>query len=81
MILITAAFTLVLLPMTLASSQASKWQSADINAMIVIGGICFVAFAIWERYGAPVTFIPFRLLADRTLLGSCILGCVLFLSF
>ncbi|KAL1979369.1 hypothetical protein VTN96DRAFT_6097 [Rasamsonia emersonii] len=71
LVLITAAFNLVLLPLTLASSQASKWRSADIIAMIVIGGICFITFAIWERYGAQVTFIPFRLLADRTLLGSC----------
>lgn len=81
LILITAAFTLVLLPLTLAASQAHKWRSADIIIMMIVGGLCFIAFALWERYCAPVSFLPFKMLADRTLLGSCILSLVLYLSF
>ncbi|KAJ9285628.1 hypothetical protein DTO027B5_6427 [Paecilomyces variotii] len=81
LILITAAFTLVLLPLTLASSKAHKWQSPAIIVMIIVGGFCFVAFALWERFCAPVSFLPFAILADRTLLGACILSLVLYVSF
>merc|ERR1712093_198215 len=52
-----------------------------IIAMIIIGGLLVVAFALWERYGAPKKYMPFELLADRTILGACILGAVLFVEF
>jgi hypothetical protein len=81
MILIIAAFSLFLLPFSLASYKADKWKSGSIISMIVIGGCCFIAFVIWERYFARVCLAPFHLLVDRTVLGSCILSGTLFLSF
>jgi len=45
------------------------------------GGLLLIAFALYEKYLAPVTFIPFDLLFDRTVLGACILAAVLFVSF
>lgn len=34
--------------------------------MVVFGGLLPIVFAIYERFWAPVTFIPFNLLMDRT---------------
>jgi len=81
MILIVAAFALFLLPFSLASSSASAWRSGHIIAMIVIGGLLFPIFAIWEKYFATVCFAPFHLLVDRTVLCGCLLGATLFVSF
>ena len=49
--------------------------------MLVIGGLLIIAFALYEKFLAPKTFIPFGLLTDRTVIGACILAAVLFISF
>ncbi|KAK2752889.1 hypothetical protein FQN54_008042 [Arachnomyces sp. PD_36] len=49
MLLTTAGFALILLPLSLASSSGSKWKSGHIIAMIVLGVCCLIAFLIWER--------------------------------
>ncbi|EIN06039.1 MFS general substrate transporter [Punctularia strigosozonata HHB-11173 SS5] len=81
MILICAGWSLFLLPFSLATSQANKWQSGNIIAMIVVGGLCIIAFAIYERYWSPKSFIPFDLLKDRTVAGACLLAGILFFGF
>lgn len=40
-----------------------------------------IIFAIWERLFAPITFIPYSLLLNRTVLGACIVAATLFVSF
>ena len=40
-----------------------------------------IGFAVWERFFAAVTIIPYSLLLDRTVLGACILSATLFLSY
>lgn len=81
MILLIAGWTLLLLPLSLATSQASKWKSAPIIAMFVIGFCCIVAFAIHERFFARKPFLPFHFLTDRTVIGSCLTAGTLFISF
>lgn len=58
------AFTL--LPLSIWSFQKEKWDSPMIIAMLTIGPILLFVFAAYEKWVAPVTFIPFGLLADRT---------------
>ncbi|KGO36746.1 Major facilitator superfamily domain, general substrate transporter [Penicillium expansum] len=43
-----------------------QWRSAMIICMIIFGGLLLIAFALYERFWAPVTFVPFNLLMDRT---------------
>lgn len=81
MILICAGFALLLLPFSLATSQAQKWRSGSIIAMLVIGVCCLIGFGIHERFTAKKSFLPFRLLVDRTVLGSCLLSGTLWISF
>ncbi|KAJ6190559.1 hypothetical protein N7519_000580 [Penicillium mononematosum] len=65
-ILLAGGMALFLLPFSLWSYQKDQWRSAMIICMIVFGGLLLIAFALYERFWAPVTFIPFNLLMDRT---------------
>ncbi|CDM30379.1 hypothetical protein DTO013E5_9521 [Penicillium roqueforti] len=65
-ILLAGGMALFLLPFSLWSYQKDQWRSAMIICMIVFGGLLLILFAVYERFWAPVTFIPFNLLMDRT---------------
>lgn len=80
-ILVVAGFSLLLLPFSLASYQAEKWQSGTIISMLVIGLVCLIAFPLYERYVAPKTFIPYELFKNRNVLASCLLGGNTWISF
>ncbi|KAL3479231.1 major facilitator superfamily domain-containing protein [Aspergillus californicus] len=79
--LITGGLALFLLPFSLYSMQATGWKSPLIICLLVFGVILIILFAIWERFFAPVTFMPFSLLLDRNMVGACLLGAVLFISY
>jgi hypothetical protein len=65
-LILVAGMALFLLPFSLWSYQGKKWESPMIIGMIVAGFILLVAFPVWEKFYAPVTFIPYKLLLDRT---------------
>lgn len=71
--LISAGLSLFLLPFSIAASAADQWRSAHIIVMLVLGVVCLIAFAVYERFWSPKPFVPFHLLSDRTIIGSCIL--------
>ncbi|CAG9985096.1 unnamed protein product [Clonostachys byssicola] len=79
-ILIVAAFSLFLLPFSLVSYSPYGWKTGYIIAMIIIGILCFPAFALWEWKVAPVKFIPWKYLKNPTILGSCLLYGAMFIS-
>lgn len=81
MILVTAGFSLLLLPLTIAASAVNQWHTPYIIGMLVVGVCLLALFCVWEKYYAPVTFVPFRYLQDRTVLGACVLSGTLFCSF
>ncbi|PGH26453.1 hypothetical protein AJ80_01952 [Polytolypa hystricis UAMH7299] len=81
MIFIIAGFGLFLLPFSLATYQNAGWKSPAIISMLVIGFSCFIAFFVWERYGATASFAPFHLLRNPTVSGGCLLSATAFLSF
>ncbi|CAI7639978.1 unnamed protein product [Penicillium glandicola] len=79
-ILITAAFSLILIPFSIASYGPKGWATGYIIAMEVLGVACVPAFYIWERYCSPVQFLPWKYLKNPTIIGSCMLYGVMFLS-
>ncbi|KAL1953298.1 hypothetical protein VTO42DRAFT_3028 [Malbranchea cinnamomea] len=81
LVLISAGLALFLLSFSLYSYQEQGWKSPLIICFIIFGGLLLIAFALYEKYVAPVTFIPYELLMDRTVLGACVLSAVLFVSF
>lgn len=69
-LLLASGMALFLLPFSLWSYQRNGWESPMIIGMITSGAILLILFVLWEKYLAPKTFIPFELLADRTVLGG-----------
>ncbi|KAH1600288.1 hypothetical protein KXW27_003679 [Aspergillus fumigatus] len=70
---LAAGLVLFLLPFSIAGSTEDDWKSASIITMLVIGFVCLLVFALVERFVAPVPFLPWALLASRTVLGACML--------
>jgi hypothetical protein len=80
-ILLSGGLALFLLPFSLYSYQSDGWRSPMIVCLIVFGGLLLITFALYEKFIAPKTFVPFNLLTDRTVLGANILAAVLFIEF
>ena len=83
LLLLSAAFALILVPLTLAATAKSHWHNASIIAMIVIGCGCLVMFPFWEssRKLAPRPFLSLRLLTNRNVLAGCGIGFFYFAVF
>ncbi|KAM3559161.1 hypothetical protein MY1884_003620 [Beauveria asiatica] len=81
LILLSAGVALFLLPFNLYTLQARGWTSPLVLSMLIIGFCLIVGFVIWEKFFAPITFIPYSLLLDRTVFGACILSATLFISY
>ncbi|KAF1845005.1 siderophore iron transporter-like protein mirB [Cucurbitaria berberidis CBS 394.84] len=79
-LLIMFAFCLFLLPFSLVSYAPKGWKTGYIIAMIVLGILLFPVFAIWEAKFAPVQFLPWKYLRNGTIVGSCLLYGVMFVS-
>lgn len=80
-LLLSAGLALFLLPFNIYTFQTEQWRAPIIICFIIFGGLLIIAFAVWEKWFAPVKFIPYSLLVDRTVLGSCILAASVFVSF
>ncbi|KAH7131087.1 siderophore iron transporter mirB [Dactylonectria macrodidyma] len=79
-ILITAVFSLVLLPFSIATYAPNGWASGYIIAMEVLGVACVPVFYIWERRFARVQFLLWKYLKEPTIIGSCLLYGIMFAS-
>ncbi|KAK5062596.1 hypothetical protein LTR84_004669 [Exophiala bonariae] len=83
--LIITGLALFLLPFSLFPYQgltlSEQWSSALVLSMLILGFVIIIAFVIWEWKFAPVTFIPFHLLKDRTILGCALIAAILFIEF
>lgn len=77
-ILLAGGMALFLLPFNIWSFQAQQWRAPIIIAFIIVGFFLLVAFVLYEKYFAPVNFIPVSLLADRSVFFA---GIMLFFLF
>merc|ERR1712093_595825 len=50
LLLCTAAFSLILLPFSLANGQSKGWASGTVISMLVVGTVSMVAFFCWDTY-------------------------------
>jgi hypothetical protein len=80
-ILFSSGFTLFLLPFTIAASAPNGWATGYIIAMLVVGSVLLVLFGLFETYIAPVPFINYHILADRTIIGACLLDVTYQISY
>ncbi|KAM0421239.1 hypothetical protein ACHAPT_010961 [Fusarium lateritium] len=79
--LFAAGLIIFLLPFNIAAMAPNGWASGYIIAMIIVGFILLVMFALNELYLAPVPFLKFNFLTDRTLIGACLLDLTYQLSY
>ncbi|GIZ45292.1 hypothetical protein CKM354_000846500 [Cercospora kikuchii] len=79
--LICVAFTLILIPLTLASKAG--WSNPNLVTMLVVGAACLIAIPFWERNKtlAPHAFFPRSFWRNRTLLCGLGLSFFYFMAF
>ncbi|KAK7215634.1 hypothetical protein V2G26_003637 [Clonostachys chloroleuca] len=65
-LILATGLALFLLAFAIYSYQADTWKSPLIICFIIFGALLIIGFVVWERWFAPVTFIPWRLIANRT---------------
>ena len=70
LVLLCAAVSLILLPLTLAPEAKGGWKNSSMVTMIAVGVICLFVFPLWERSPrlAPHAFFPRELIRQRTAL-------------
>ncbi|KAI0182971.1 major facilitator superfamily domain-containing protein [Xylaria flabelliformis] len=81
LILLSAGFTLFLLPFSIYSYQKYGWKDPLTIGFIVAGVVLLGLAVAWEKYYAPVKYMPWSILKDRTVLGACVLAAVLFVEY
>jgi MFS family permease len=84
-LLLSASFALILLPLTLASQSGAGWNNPTMIALIVVGFVLLLVFPLWEAKRkvtiggrtipvAPYPLIPLNLLRSRTFSAGCGIG-------
>lgn len=81
MFLFAGGLVIFLLPFTLAATAPNGWSTGYIIAMLVVGFVLLVAFALNELYLAPVPFLNHEYLINRTILGACLLDMTYQISY
>jgi MFS family permease len=80
--ILALGLSLFLLAFNIYSYQAEQWESPLILAFLVVGFILtFVVFTVWEKYGAPVTFVPWELLKNRTVIFTYVMAGALYVGW
>ncbi|KAH6957789.1 major facilitator superfamily domain-containing protein [Ilyonectria sp. MPI-CAGE-AT-0026] len=65
-LLVATGLALFLLSFSIYTYQKDQWKSPLIICFFIFGGLLIISFALWEKYLAPVTFIPWHLIKNRT---------------
>lgn len=81
LLILATGLALFLLSFNLYSLQADQWKSPMIICFIIIGALLIVAFGLWEKYWAPVTFIPWHLLKNRTVIFTYTMAASLYIGW
>ncbi|ORZ12413.1 major facilitator superfamily domain-containing protein [Absidia repens] len=81
LLLICAGLAMFLLSFNLYAKQPDQWKSPLIICFLIFGGLLIIAFGIWEKWGAPVTFIPWSLMMDRTVFFTYTMAVSLYLAW
>ncbi|KAM7200343.1 hypothetical protein V8F20_005320 [Naviculisporaceae sp. PSN 640] len=79
--LFAGGLVVFLLPFNLAYSAPDGWKTDYIIAMIVVGFVTLVAFGVYETMFSPKPMLNFKLLSNRTVIGTCLLGATYQISY
>ncbi|GAD92326.1 MFS drug transporter [Paecilomyces variotii No. 5] len=70
-ILTLSASTLIVLGLTWAGGDY-QWKSVHVIVTLVIGGVLWVLFFLWEWKGHPLPLIPLHIFKSRIVNGACL---------
>lgn len=80
--LLVAGLSLFLIPLSLTgSSNSTGWGEPSFIAMLVLGVVVLVIFAVWEAKFAQKPFIPYYMVKNRTVAAACLLGALDFVHY
>lgn len=79
-LILATGMALFLLAFSINTFQKEGWRSPLIISFIIIGFFIIVGFICYERWIAPVTFIPFHLVSDRTVFFAGLMFTFVFLN-
>ncbi|KAK4054221.1 hypothetical protein OIV83_001247 [Microbotryomycetes sp. JL201] len=79
LLLLGAAWALILLPFTLSSGAEGGWSNASMIAMETVGWVLLIAFGFWERYGSRYPMCPARVY-NRTFICCLVIDVLYLLS-
>lgn len=68
LLLVILGLSLFLLSFSLYSYQVEQWKSPMIICFMVFGILFTIAFGLYEKLFAPVSFFPWALMKDRTVI-------------
>lgn len=80
-LILAVGLALFLLSFNLYSYQADQWKSPLIICFIIFGALLIGLFAVYEKYLAPVTFIPWELLSNRTVIFTYTMAFSLYIGW
>ncbi|KAF2108447.1 siderophore iron transporter-like protein [Lophiotrema nucula] len=81
LLILALGLALFLLSFNIYSYQADQWKSPLIICFIIFGALLIIAFGLWEKYGAPVTFVPWHLLTNRTVIFTYTMAASLYTAW
>lgn len=67
LLLICTFLSLILLPLTLAGGEDSRWAHAHIIFMLILGILAIPLFVYWEMKYARYPILPLHLMRDRAM--------------
>lgn len=78
LLILATGLALFLLSFNIYSYQVDQWKSPLIICFIIFGALLIIAFGIWEKFFAPVTFVPWHLLTNRTVIFTYTMAAALY---
>ncbi|KAJ4334393.1 hypothetical protein N0V95_009183 [Ascochyta clinopodiicola] len=80
-LILALGLALFLLSFNLYTYQKDEWRSPMILCFLIIGFLLCICFGLWEKYLAPVTFIPWHLLKNRTVIFTYTMAASLYIAW
>jgi hypothetical protein len=81
LLILATGLALFLLAFNIYSYQPNTWRSPLIISFIIIGFFLICAFGLWEAKFAPITFVPWNLLKNRTVIFTYIMAFTLYIGW
>ncbi|KAL4736978.1 major facilitator superfamily domain-containing protein [Aspergillus similis] len=75
-LLLSAGFALVLIPITLAATATDRWSTPWVDALIVLGALVLISLVPYEKYLSQHPVVPVRYFRTLSVVISVLLGCI-----